>query len=313
MTIAITGGAGFVGRRLLARLGDSGQTLRALQNKTPLPDQPGMTPVQGRLDDDSALSELVAGADTLVHLAGCVAAPRGRDFHAVNAGATGRLVAAARDAGVKRVLLISSLAARRPEISAYAASKYGGEQALQQGVDADMGWDILRPPAIYGPGDTQVLTFFKCLQKGIALMPGGREARLSLLYVDDLARAIQAWIDERASTQEIYEIDDAAEGGHSWPEIMQTGAAELGVHPRYIIPPYTPLMAYAYAAQGLARLSGKPPLVSPGKVRELTCKNWVARDTSRFCARFGFTPAFDLTSGLAETLRWYRGQGWLAS
>ena len=312
MTLAITGGAGLIGRHLLTRLRDSSHDIRALQNTTKLPDQPNITSVQGRLDDDDALAGLVAGADTLVHLAGRVTASRTRDFHAVNAKATERLAAAAREAGVRRVLLVSSLAARRPDISAYAASKYGGEQALKAEIDAGMDWDILRPPAIYGPGDTQVLTFFQLLQKGIALMPGGRDARLSLLYVDDIAGAIQAWIEDGAGTKDIYEIDDGAEGGHSWPEIMQACAAELGVTPRYIVPSYMLLMAYARAAQGLSYLTGRSPLVSPGKVRELTCTDWHARDTARFAERFGFTPSHDLAAGLARTLAWYREQGWLA-
>src|SRR5690606_6032774 len=150
-----------------------------------------------------SLATLAEGADTVVHIAGLINAPNRAAFEAVNAGGTANMIDAARAAGVKRFIHISSLAAREPELSDYGWSKAKSEKIVAaSGLD----WTILRPPAVYGPGDRETFELFKMARRGfVALPPGGR---FSILHVDDLAQLILALIDAPATVGETYEPDD---------------------------------------------------------------------------------------------------------
>ena len=130
--VAVTGATGFVGRAVLRELAAMGLPVRAL-TRSPRPPGPGTgraaSWVAGTLSDTRALSELVAGADTVLHIAGLTKATGRAALMATNAGGTARLAALARAAGVRHFVLVSSLAAREPHLSDYAASKAAGEAA----------------------------------------------------------------------------------------------------------------------------------------------------------------------------------------
>ena len=145
--IALTGGSGFVGSRLLPRLIEAGAQVRLLVRS---PEKLGHTGdscevVPGDLADQAALSKLVSGVDCIIHIAGAIAAPDRATFDRINVAGTASIATAAVEAGVARFVHLSSMAAREPGLSAYGASKLAGEEALTEQA-GNMSWAILRPP-----------------------------------------------------------------------------------------------------------------------------------------------------------------------
>src|SRR5262249_45654100 len=186
-TVAVTGATGLIGRHVVEHLGRAGWRVRVLTRRLPKFPDIAVEAVIGALDDARALSRLVDGADAIVHVAGLVKARSRAEFFAANATGTGNLATAARGGGRRpRFVLLSSLAAREPQLSDYAASKRAGETELARCGDG-LSWSILRPPAVYGPGDREILAFFQALWRGIALLPTPRDGLLSLIHAADLA------------------------------------------------------------------------------------------------------------------------------
>lgn len=235
----------------------------------------------------------------LLHLAGTVRGARQADFDRVNvAGAVAVAHAAAR-AGVVRALLVSSLAAREPALSFYARSKRGGEEAFRAVLGRVT---VLRPPAVYGPGDRELWPLIDGMRRGRGVHPAHR-GRFSLIHVDDVAGAILAWLGA-ATAGGTYEIDDGADDGHDWPEVL---AVVARVASRRVVPlpvPRALLTTVGAANQAAARLLGYAPMVTPGKVRELYHSDWVCRDRT-FSAATGWSPRYDLEAGLRATFAAY--------
>ena len=289
--IAITGATGFAGRVVLDVLRKRGTRLRALAR------DPGkladVETVKGDLADTAALDALMRGADICIHIAGAIAAPSREQFFAVNETGTRNVVAAAAKAEVKRFVHISSLAARSPELGDYGASKLAGERAL----DAfKLAVAIIRPPAVYGPGDTATLPLLKSLMQRVALVPGSAASRMSLIYVNDLARIIvDAALSDWTGTRE---VSDGHRGGYRWRDLTDAIATVEG---RAV----TPLHLPRWLASAIATL-GLVPSLTPAKIAELYCEDWVARDDS--------DPGFacmQFAEGFARTAAWYREHGWL--
>ena len=184
--VAVTGATGFIGTHLLHRLRLDGVAVRAL-TRTPrsAADTDQLTWITGDLVEGRGVEQLVDGVDAVVHCAGAVRGARATDFDAINVAGTGRLAAAAAAAGVTRGLALSSLAAREPQLSMYASSKRRGEAVLS---DGPVPWTLLRPPAVYGPGDTELTPLFALMLRGLAVVPS-HSGRTSLIYVTDLVRA----------------------------------------------------------------------------------------------------------------------------
>ena len=179
--LAITGGTGFVGGHLIAAAREAGHDLRALTRGW-RPPEDGIDWVEGALDRPQSLDKLLLDADALVHIAGLINAPDRAGFEAVNVDGTRAMIDAARRAGVRRFVHISSLAAREPELSDYGWSKARSERLVAaSGLD----WTIIRPPAVYGPGDRETFELFKMARRGLALLPP--KGRFSILHVEDLA------------------------------------------------------------------------------------------------------------------------------
>src|SRR5437763_8202489 len=149
--IAITGGSGFAGRHIVGLLGWQGRVMRLLMRRPPRDrGSVGAEIVIGSLQDEASLKQLVAGAATVVHVAGAIAARNRDEFFPVNVEGTRRLAQTAAEAGVQSFIHISSLAAREPQLSDYGASKRAGEEVV---ADHRFDLTILRPPVVYGPGD----------------------------------------------------------------------------------------------------------------------------------------------------------------
>lgn len=304
--IAVTGATGFVGSHLIAALARRGWTLRLLVRRwSPLPPLAGVEAeiVWGDLDDENALRQLVTGVDAVVHAAGLIKARRLQDFTAVNRDGTARLAALVPDTPF---VLLSSLAAREPELSPYAASKCAAEQVVASRPGP---WLVLRAPAVYGPGDRETLAYFRMVRRGIALQPAVRGARLSLIHAADLAEALALAV-ERFPAPSVYEVDDGHERGYRYSDMAHAAGLALGRRERPIRIPRKILGAVAAANEIVGRLGGPVGILTAGKVNEIFHPDWIAHDR-RFAGATSFVPRFDLAAGFRDTILWYRAQNWL--
>lgn len=307
--VALTGGTGFVGSHLLTGLLADGHAVRALTRRPSAAlDRPGVVPVPGALADGASLERLVAGAGTVIHVAGLIQAPSRAAFRAANAEASGALAAAARAAGCKHFVLVSSLAAREPDISPYAESKALGEAMVREAA-GPMPVAIVRPPAVWGPGDRATLPLLQGLARGWLLAPGPAAARFSLIHVTDLAHLLRRLAaTEAALPTTALEPDDGRAGGYGWRDLARLAEPVVGRKVR-VVPVRRALLALvAGIGERLAGLTGKPPLLTRDKVAELVHPDWVCRPAAMLP---GWRPGIDFAGGLPATLAWYRAAGWL--
>ncbi len=309
----MTGGTGFVGRAVLGLLGAADTDLRVLARRPETlaaPIDPANI-VAADLRDDGALDRLTRNAGTVVHVAGVVAARSNAEFHELNADATVQLARISRDNGVRQFVYVSSLAAREPSFSGYAASKQAAEKALEA-VQETMRCIILRPPAVYGPGDRATLPLIQQLSRRHGFVPGTAGARFSLIHVEDLARAIVALTlsGSRLTATTPFELDDGRSGGYDWPEIARIAASVAGHDVKLHLLPRPLVAAVARLARVKAKATGKPGILTAGKVRELYHPDWVAR-TNLLQDNCDWQPQIGFARGFEQTLSWYRAHEWL--
>lgn len=305
-TLAITGATGFIGAALLRELVGRSDRIRALFRSRPAPSGNGALRsqvewVRGSLADPESLERLTRGVEIVIHCAGAVRGATREHFDRVNSEGVARLVEAARQSRPPpRFLLISSLAAREPQLSLYAASKRGGEEALRA-AGQGMEWSVLRPPAVYGPGDREMRPLLKAMQRGVAPVLGRREARFSMIFVADLAGAVRHLVDQPNWESGPFELHDGHAGGYTWRDVIGTFARITRRPVRPVPVPAILLKAVAAANQMLGRRLGYAPMLTPGKVRELTHPDWVCAD-ARFRKATGWVPRVAIEEGLRRTL-----------
>lgn len=294
---AVTGGTGFLGRVVSRLLADEGWHLRHLA-RTP---REGITDwVEGSLSDQEALDRLVAGADLVVHMAALTKSPDAKGFHLINIGGSRRLARAIRAHAPKaKVVVVSSLAAREPGLSPYAASKAASEVAL---LECPGPVTILRPCALYGPGDPAGLPLFRMAQWPALPFPNHPDARLALLHVDDAARAVVAACRAESGFWEV------GEGAYGWARIVRAAANAQDRDPALLPLPDGVLSL----ALGVARRlkPGVSPLASPGKLEEMLHDDWTC-DPARLPPSALWRPFVALDEGFRQTAEWYRSRGWL--
>ena len=299
-TVALTGATGFIGHELQGRMLAAGYPVRALvRPHSPHRSQliAGISTVDVALDDEHTLATALAGVTTIIYCAGTVRGAQPADFFDANVdGLTHLCRVAAALADAPHIVLISSLAASRPQLSDYARSKFEGEQILR--ASSSLSWTILRPPAVYGPGDREMLPLFRAIRIGLALILGPPGQRLSLLHVEDLGRAVLACIERRrACTGMTFELDDGQAQGYAWEDIV---AAAHGVMPVWELHVSRRLLSIiARINLRLSALLGRAPMLTPGKVRELSEPSWLC-DNSRLHAATGWVPQVSLRAGLAR-------------
>ncbi len=309
-TVALTGVTGFVGAQILQKLLQRGTPVRALSRR-PQPQATGIDWIPGDLNDAGALQELVKGADAVIHCAGLVKARSAEEFDRVNHQGSRNLckaVQAVAGAGENTAhphfILISSLVARLPEISAYAASKHASEQAVRESLEASP-WTIMRPPGVYGPGDVEILKLLRVMRRGVALVPGNRGSRFSLLHVSDLAEAVCAALWQPRIFSKMIELDDSKSGGYSMDEVRLLAESIFGRRIRTITVPKG-LLHFAGAANEIAaRLVGGAPMLTRGKARELAHTDWVSAG-EKLPALIDWKPQYDLRAGLGDAVAWYQ-------
>ena len=303
---ALTGASGFLGRRLASAIRARGWRVRVLVRKAAdaaVLARDGFETVLGDLHDPSALATLTADAEVTVNCAGLIKARDRNAFWAVNQDGAARLASAATG----RVVLISSLAAREPQLSDYAASKRAGEEASR--LVAGDRLAIVRPPVIYGPGDRETLALFRLAGRSpIAPLPARPDARLALAHVDDVAVAIVDVI-ERPALAGVYAVGGARPAGYAWREIIDTAWRALGRTVWLTPTPGWALNLAGALSEAAGSLAQSPPIFTRGKAREMLHSDWSVSPDEIVP---GAPPArFSLEDGFADAVAWYRATGWL--
>ncbi len=317
-SVSITGATGFLGRRLSAAFRDAGWTVRAVVRPgSPAPLAAGVDRHEAALDDIAGLARAFAGSAVVAHCAGLVRAPHPAAFHRVNVDGTRAVVAAVNAAGA-RLVHISSLAAVGPgtaarpareddvprPVNAYGRSKLAGEAVVRD--DAQTPWIILRPSAVYGPGDRGFLPLVRMATRRLFPLATSPTMPFTFVYIDDVAAAVL-----RAS--ESHRHGEAFFIGHATPEtagsLLQSIAATLACSYRPLPIPRA-VVRMAGKCGDLVWAVGGTPLVDSSRVAEFTAPGFVC-DVSGATTRLGFTAAVGLGEGMARTVEWYRDQRWI--
>lgn len=308
--LALTGGTGFIGRHLIETALTAGFEINALTRR-PQPERTGITWIDGDLESPEALRDLVGGADAVIHAAGLVKALRRRDFQQVNIEGSRAIAEAVREtANGAHFIQLSSLAARQAHLSDYAGSKHQGEGVIRDALGDNHPWTVLRPPAVYGPGDVEILKLLRLAGRGYLPMAAPRFARFSMIHVDDLARALIAVIGQSQCFGGTFELRDASADGISMPELAEMLADIFGRRVRCIALPRPMLTVAAIAAQLGGRIRGRPSMLSRQKLRELAHPDWLVSRNPLAEAGL-WSPTLPLEAGLRETIDWYRQKGLL--
>ena len=322
MRVLVTGGSGFVGSHVVEELARQGHSLRLALRRTSsfsfLQDI-DFERVEADLRDGTALRRAAKGMDAVVHLAGLTTALNEAAYFGVNARGTASMAEASAEAGVRRFVYLSSLAAQGPNladddampeparpVSVYGRSKLAGEvEALR--FAEHMTVAILRAPVIYGPRDRGLLPFFKLIKLGVAPVFGDGANRLSWVHAHDFATATAALVKDDGASG-VFSVADGPP--HTWRELAGALGRGLGKRPFVInVPPALYSLAGA-SAEFVSNLIRRPLLLNRDKVSEMRQRNWVC-NYDRMAEELGWKPLVGLEEGLQATVHWYREHAWL--
>lgn len=327
MKVLVTGATGFLGSHLAELLVNEGHEVRAIVRKSSnvaLLERLGAELAYASLESGDGLDEAVKGVDAIVHGAGIVKAKRPEEFYAVNAGGTQNLVdaALAHAKGLRRFVYVSSLAAHgfndaggpRPldaesnPVTHYGRSKLEGERYVLSKKDA-LPVTVIRPPAIYGPRDTEMIAFFKLVAGRVVPFLGDSRRKVSLIYAPDCARAILLALTEDHPSGRVYFVEDGR--AYSQEEFVSIVEDAIGKKALVKFPiPIGVVKAAAIGSELFGRIANKAVMLTRDKVNEL--------DAEQLCApadpirnELGWEPEVQLEEGARRSVEWYRAEGLL--
>lgn len=327
--ILVTGATGFIGAVLVDNLKNRDDTVRILlrpESDAGRAASMQVDIIRGRYDDPASLQKAVQGIDTIIHLAGVTKAVHEKEYYEGNVLPVKNLLQAVSEAnpGLHRFVFVSSLAAAGPAgnpdpgaeekdvpkpVSSYGKSKLEAEHVCLS-FQNELPVTIVRPPAVYGPGDKDVLQFLRLLKKGLILAAGDAGIqRLSLVHVDDLVRGIVMTAESPAAVGETFFITSPK--GYSWDELSVVAAGVLGIgNVRKISLPKQLMRLFGFVAGLAGSITGRPGFLNPDKVNEMVQDYWVC-SPEKAERLLGFTASVSLEEGMRSTIGWYKEQGWL--
>lgn len=331
MRAFVTGATGFIGSHLVEALLENKHAVVCLARDPAkaarlFGDRPARV-VAGDLSAARALEEGCEGAEVVFHVAGLVAARSTAEFYAINRDATAKLVATARRVAgeATRLVYVSSLSAAGPSrrgraiteqdpphpVSQYGRSKLAGEEAVRTG---GLPWTVVRPPAVYGPRDTESLRLFRLARWGFMPMYGDPAQELSFIYVEDLARALMAAAAPACVGRTYFACHPTpATSREVMAAIFRAAGQAIGRPPRppHFVPiPRGLAISLLWILGAAARAAGRATILSPDKGPELLAEAWTCaataleRDTH-------WRAVTDLETGLRRTAGWYAQHGWI--
>ncbi|MGF1473529.1 MAG: NAD-dependent epimerase/dehydratase family protein [Rubrobacteraceae bacterium] len=310
----ITGATGFVGSHIAEAFLKAGYETRCAVRDPGRPRWLSGLPVESvtlDLDRPANLPRALEGVDTVVHAAGITRARRPEDYDRVNALGTRRLAAAARDGGVRRFVFISSLAARGPDGYTHPTSSYGWSkrkaESLLRGTGHRMEVVVLRPAAVYGPRDTDLLPLFALAKRGWLIVPSG-PGLLQPAYAPDVAGAALAAADGPDGGG--MPLPVAGPTRYSWKQVIRALEQSVGREVRVLRLPAAAFELGGRAAELVAGLAGAAPVFDRRRSEDLAGHTWTC-DASEAEEALGWRAEVPLDEGLERTARWYESRGWI--
>lgn len=308
-SVAITGARGFIGSALtdqLLRLGYSVRLLARSRRGMESFEARGAELIIGNLAELTALKTLCQGVDAVIHCAGTVRGRTLEDFLPGNRDGTENLVRVLEGEtnAPPPLLVLSSLAAREPQLSHYARSKRMGEEVLEN-HQGRLAWTCLRPPAVYGPGDRELVPLLRLMAKGWAPLPASPDNRVSLIHLDDLLSAVLAWLTVsglHSDLRGVFTLSGPEACGCSWRELAALIGKITARKVRLVPLPATLLDSVAWLNFQAAGVCGYAPMLTPRKLRELRHPDWVC-DSSTLMARIEWQPEVPLSLGLPPLIQ----------
>lgn len=324
--ILVTGSNGFIGSHICEALVDSGFQVRALVRRTSNLTNLENIEVEyayGDLNDYDSLLEAVEGVSAIVNNGGLTKTLDPAMFFKVNAGGTENILKAAFEFNprLERFIQVSSTAACGPSnsmtpvtendptkpLTEYGRSKLGGEKAVLDFKDR-LPVVILRPSAVYGPRDGEMLSFFKMIKFGLKPTFGTGECYINFTFVRDFARAIVKTLETDVESGEIFFITEKrpysySEAGDIISEIMGKRALDIHI-------PRTMVNFAGWVSETVASKRRRAVIFTRDKADEITQKYWLV-DSRKAESRLGFVAPTSFREGAQETVKWYRQNGWL--
>lgn len=267
------------------------------------------------------LRKAIEKADIVIHCAAATKALSRRAFYEANVVFTRKILSLlGRD---QKFIFISSQAAAGPShgevpideavspspVNSYGWSKHLAERVTTAwGSENDRNYIVLRPSAVYGPGEKNFYLLFKGIRMGAVFLPGDGRQRLSLLHVNDLVRAILAAL-ESGSKGETYFVTGDHTG--SWLELARLIRAALSKKRVMTLRCPSPLTRpAAFFADALSMVRGKPGLLCRDKVIEMEQQAWLCSN-NKIKEQLSWRPIISLREGIEHTASWYVNEGWL--
>lgn len=326
MKAFVTGATGFVGSHLADRLKASGFDVICLKRKTSSTkwlDGKGFEYAEGDLFSNDALEKAIAGVDYVFHVAGVVKSVNKEGFYKGNNEATRNLleITAKVNPGLKKFVHVSSQAACGPAINCdsvdestppnpittYGISKLKAEEEVNRFADK-FPVSIIRPPAVFGPRDTEIFIYFQTFSKGLNSVIGFDEKYLSLVYVEDLVDGIMLAAQNDAANGNTYFI--CFDEPYNWDQIGDITSKLLGKKAVKLKLPHSLVYAVGFISEKIAGLSGKAATLNVEKCKDITQLRWVCSN-AKARRELGFKTKYTLEESFRLTIDWYKDMKWL--
>jgi dihydroflavonol-4-reductase len=326
MNILITGATGFVGSHAADRLVAGGHKVRALvRGSSSLKWLEGkdIEPVQGNLQDVESLKKAMEGIEGIVHIAGVTSSKTKEGFFKDNQLATRHLLEATKRyaSNAQRFVLISSQTAGGPSldgkpvteetpphpITTYGKSKLAAEEESRQ-FREHFPVTILRLPAVYGPRDTAILSFFQTVSKGIKPLIGFQEKYINLAHVYDTAQGIELGLMKPEAENRTFYI--GSEKQYGWRELSDLAAEIMGKRGIFILIPHIIVSGIAGLSEFTSLFKKKPSVLNWEKRLDLTQLNWIC-SIERAQRELGYEPKVGIKEGFIDTIEWYKKEKWI--
>lgn len=232
-TVAVLGGAGFVGSHVVHQLDSAGYNVRVLARRRESAKHlillPHVTVVECNPAEDQALHAALKGCDAVINLVGILHQSRRTTFEAIHGELPRRLAAICKELGIRRFIHMSALHASSAAPSIYLRSKAMGEAAIKS---SRLNWTILRPSVIFGQGDSFLNLFAKLARLAPVIPLAAADARFQPIWVEDVAKVIAASLDNPQTWRQCYEL--CGPRIYTLRELVEFAAKTVKAQPRII-------------------------------------------------------------------------------